>query len=119
MVGQLVDATTPVGGFARLADRVVDRGRFAGVDNARHDSLRNACRADDLAAIVVETNQIVRANASSFRVTWIDTSQPVVVAIDLRAVIVDIVNDAVLAVAERVKTVTRVRGDQLNRVFFY
>ncbi len=82
-----------------------------------HGTLREPLRklhgTDDGTSVVEHLDQVIGFNAACFGISGIDTYDPVVVSIDKHTMILDIVDDAVLAVAHCMKTEPGVWRNQL------
>ena len=101
-----VEAAAAVDRLAGLAHRIVDRRRLVAVADAARQPLRRQRRADHRAAVVVDLDQVVLLDAARRRVLGVQPHDPVVVAVDLDAVVLDVEQERVLAVALGVERCT-------------
>src|SRR5262249_9078686 len=111
-----IETAATIDRLAGLTHWIVDRRRLIAVCDAAWQPLRRQCRADHRAAIVEDLNQIMLADTALLCILGIHAYDPVVIAIDLDPMVLDVEQEGVLAVTLGVKRIFRVRRKQLQRV---
>jgi hypothetical protein len=86
------------------------------MDDAARQALRRQRRAKHRAAIVEHLDQIVFANAARLGVLDIHAHDPVIITIDVDAMVLDVEQKRILAVALGVEGKFRMRRQQLQRI---
>ena len=83
------------------------------MNRARRKTFGNLSRQDDLSPVVKHPDQIFILDPSFIRVSGIDPYDPIVVPVNERPVVLDIVCPTVLGVTYGVEAIPGMRGDQL------
>jgi hypothetical protein len=86
------------------------------VNRAWSYSLRRPYRADHGTPVIEDLYEALVAYSSYCCVGRVHAQNPVIVAIDQKAMFLDIVYPAVLAITHRMETISGVRRDKLQRV---
>src|SRR5262249_26275637 len=111
-----IETAAAIDRFARLADRIVDRGGLVTMRDAPRQPLRRQRRANHCPAIVENFDQIVLANAALLRVVGVHARDPVIIAIDIHPMVLNIEYERILAVTLGVERIFGVRREQLQRI---
>src|SRR3954462_6352781 len=110
-----VEAPSPVDRLTGLAHRIVDRGRLVAMAYAARQPLRRQRSADDRSAFVEDLHQIMLLDTARGGIFGVEPYDPVVVAVDLDPVVLDVEQEGILAVALSVERVFRVWREHLQR----
>jgi hypothetical protein len=86
------------------------------VGDAAWQPLGRQRRADHCAAVVEDLDQIVLVDAAFFGVLGVEPHDPVIVAVNFDAMVFDVEQERILAVALGVERIFAVRREQLERV---
>ena len=84
--------------------------------DAARQPLRWQRRTDDRAAIVEDFDQVMLLDAALVGIRRIEAHEPVVIAVDLDPMVLDVEQEGVLAVPLGVEGVLRVRREELQRI---
>src|SRR5208282_131193 len=85
--------------------------------DAARQALRRQGGADHRAAVVVDLNEVVLFDAELLGVLRVEAQHEIVPAADIDAVVLDIEEEAVLAVALGMIAEPRMRRQELERIF--
>ena len=104
------------GEYPGLTERQIVRAGLVGVHRTGRHAFGHLGGKDDRPPVVEGTDEIAVLDAAGRGVLGVDAHDPVAVAVDEDAVVLDLVQPALLGVAHGVEAEPRMRRDHLQRV---
>ena len=113
---ELVQTSAPVYRVTGLTQRIINGTRFIAMTQTSPKSLRRKSSADDGTTVVVDLHQILKLNSARSSIFSIKSQRPIIMPIYLHAVINDVVDKRIFAVALTVIAKARMGSYELQGI---